>query len=227
MSNVYEIAAEKRERAGKGIARALRREGLVPAVIYGDKKDPEGIALNLGEVKKLFNTGRMMNTLLDIEIDGKKQRAIAHDVQLHPVRDDILHADFLRLGKDAKIAVEVSVTFLNEETCPGLKQGGVLNVVRYSVELNCPADNIPETIELDLAEAEMNDSIHISEVTLPEGVEPVISDRDFTIATIAAPAALKSEESEAVDGEEGEDGETNGEAGAAEESGGEKEGGEE
>ncbi|MGB1464058.1 MAG: 50S ribosomal protein L25, partial [Parvibaculales bacterium] len=148
-------------------------------------------------------------------------------VQLHPVRDDILHADFLRLGKGAKIAVEVSVTFLNEETCPGLKQGGVLNVVRYTVELNCPADNIPETIELDLAEAEMNDSIHISEVTLPEGVEPVISDRDFTIATIAAPAALKSEESEAVDGEEGEDGETEGEAGAAEESGGEEEGGEE
>ena len=188
MSDIYEITAEKRERAGKGIARALRREGLVPAVIYGDKKDPEGITLNLGEVKKLFNTGRMMNTLLDIEIDGKKQRAIARDVQLHPVRDDILHADFLRLGKDAKIAVEVSVTFLNEETCPGLKQGGVLNVVRYSVELNCPADNIPETIELDLAEAEMNDSIHISEVKLPEGVEPVISDRDFTIATIAAPA---------------------------------------
>ena len=119
------------------------------------------------------------------------------------------------------------MTFVNEETCPGLKQGGVLNVVRYTVELNCPADNIPETIELDLAEAEMNDSIHISEVTLPEGVEPVISDRDFTIATIAAPAALKSEESEAVDGEEGEDGETEGEAGAAEESGGEEEGGEE
>ena len=226
MSDVYEIAAEKRERAGKGIARALRREGLVPAVIYGDKKDPEGIALNLGEVKKLFNTGRMMNTLLDVEIDGKKQRAIARDVQLHPVRDDILHADFLRLGKGAKIAVEVSVTFLNEEACPGLKQGGVLNVVRYTVELNCPADNIPETIELDLAEAEMNDSIHISEVTLPEGVEPVISDRDFTIATIAAPAALKSEGSETVDGEEGEDGETEGEAGAAEESG-EEEGGEE
>ena len=171
----------------------MRREGLVPAVIYGDKKDPEGIALNLGEVKKLFNTGRMMNTLLDIEIDGKKQRAIARDVQLHPVRDDIPACRFSAPGKGAKIAVEVSVTFLNEETCSGLKQGGVLNVVRYTVELNCPADNIPETIELDLAEAEMNDSIHISEVTLPEGVEPVISDRDFTIATIAAPAALERE----------------------------------
>jgi len=226
MSDILEITATKRERAGKGVARALRREGLVPAVTYGDKQDPEGITLKMGEVKKLYNTGRMLNTLLEIEIDGKKIRAIARDVQLHPVRDDVLHADFLRLGKGAKIAVEVSVTFLNEETCPGLKQGGVLNVVRYTVELNCPADKIPETIELDLAEAQMNDSLHISEVTLPEGVEPVIDDRDFTIATIAAPAALKSEGSEAAEGEEGEDGAVEGDEGAAGE-GGAEEGGEE
>ena len=201
MSEIFEIAAEKRERAGKGIARALRREGQVPAVIYGDSKDPEGIAVSRKELTKLYNTGRLASTLMDIELDGKKHRVIARDVQLHPVRDDILHADFLRLGKGSKIAVEVSVTFLNEETCPGLKQGGVLNVVRYTVELNCPADNIPETIELDLAEAQMNDSLHISEVALPEGVEPVISDRDFTIATIAAPAALKSESAGADDEE--------------------------
>lgn len=214
MSDIYTITAAKRERAGKGVARALRSEGLVPAVIYGDKKDPEGLSIALGELKKLFNTGKMMSTLLDLEIDGKKQRAIARDVQLHPVRDDILHADFLRLGKGAKIAVEVAVTFLNEETCPGLKRGGVLNVVRYTVELNCPADNIPASIELDLAEADMNDSLHISQVALPEGVEPVISDRDFTIATIAAPAALKSEESGADEAEDGEDieGEEAGEA---------------
>lgn len=221
MSDILEIAAEKRERAGKGIARALRREGQVPAVIYGDSKDPETIAVSRKELTKLFNTGRLTSTLMEIELDGKKQRVIARDVQLHPVRDDILHADFLRLGKGLKIAVEVSVTFLNEETCPGLKQGGVLNVVRYTVELNCPADNIPETIELDLAEAEMNDSLHISQVSLPEGVEPVISDRDFTIATIAAPAALKSEGSSADDEEVGEDGE------AAEATEGGDEGGEE
>ena len=201
MSEIFEIAAEKRERAGKGIARALRREGQVPAVIYGDSKEPEGIAVSRKELTKLYNTGRLASTLMDIELDGKKHRVIARDVQLHPVRDDILHADFLRLGKGSKIAVEVSVTFLNEETCPGLKQGGVLNVVRYTVELNCPADNIPETIELDLAEAQMNDSLHISEVALPEGVEPVISDRDFTIATIAAPASLKSEGANADDEE--------------------------
>ena len=207
MSDIYTITAAKRERAGKGVARALRSEGLVPAVIYGDNKEPEGLSIAIGELKKLFNTGKMMSTLLDLEIDGKKHRAIARDVQLHPVRDDILHADFLRLGKGAKIAVEVAVNFLNEETCPGLKKGGVLNVVRYTVELNCPADNIPASIDLDLAEADMNDSLHISEVALPEGVEPVISDRDFTIATIAAPAALKSEESGAEEGEDGEDAE--------------------
>ena len=202
MSDIYTITASVRERAGKGVARALRSEGLVPAVIYGDNKDPQGLSIAMGELKKLYNTGRMLSTLIDLDVDGKKERAIARDVQLHPVRDDIMHADFLRLGKGAKIAVEVSVNFLNEETCPGLKMGGVLNVVRYTVELNCPADNIPTSIDLDLAEAQMNDSIHISEVNLPDGVEPVISDRDFTIATIAAPAALKSESSEADDADE-------------------------
>lgn len=199
MSDIIVLAAEQRERAGKGVARALRREGLVPAVIYGGKEAPEGISVNSREITKIFNTGRLLSTLIEIEVNGKKQRAIARDVQLHPVRDDILHADFLRLGKDAKIAVEVSVNFLNEETCPGLKMGGVLNVVRYTIELNCPADNIPESIDLDLADAQMNDSIHISEINLPDGVEPVITDRDFTIVTIAAPAALRSEAEEAED----------------------------
>ena len=217
MSDILVLAAEQRERAGKGVARALRREGLVPAVIYGGKEAPEGISVNSRDITKIFNTGRLLSTLIEIEVKGKKQRAIARDVQLHPVRDDILHADFLRLGKDAKIAVEVAVNFLNEETCPGLKMGGVLNVVRYTIELNCPADNIPEAIDLDLAEAQMNDSIHISEVNLPDGVEPVITDRDFTIVTIAAPAALRSEaedeaeaaeaEAEAAEGEAEEGGE--------------------
>ena len=203
MSDILTITAEKRERAGKGIARALRREGRVPAVIYGDSKESEGISMHRNELTKLFNTGRLMSTLLDVDIDGKKHRVITRDVQVHPVTDIVLHADFLRLGKGAKIAVEVPVSFLNEETCPGLKVGGVLNVVRYTVELNCPADNIPASIELDLAEAEMNDSLHISQVALPDGVTPVIDDRDFTIATIAAPAGLKSEAADADEGEEG------------------------
>jgi large subunit ribosomal protein L25 len=219
MSDIIVLAAEQRERAGKGVARALRREGLVPAVIYGGKEAPEGISVNSRDITKIFNTGRLLSTLIEIEVKGKKQRAIARDVQLHPVRDDILHADFLRLGKDAKIAVEVAVNFLNEETCPGLKMGGVLNVVRYTIELNCPADNIPEAIDLDLAEAQMNDSIHISEVNLPDGVEPVITDRDFTIVTIAAPAALRSEAEEAEDEAEAAEGEAEAAEGEAEEGG--------
>ena len=210
MADILSIAAQKRDRAGKGNARSLRGEGRVPAVIYGEKKDPESISIAINDLTKLYKTGRILSTLLDVDIDGKKHRVIARDVQLHPVRDTILHADFLRLGKGAKIAVEVPVRFLNEETCPGLKSGGVLNVVRYTVELNCPADNIPEDIELDLIEASMGDSLHISEVTLPNGCEPVISGRDFTIATIAAPAAIRSdaaEDEEGAEDPEGEEGE--------------------
>ena len=210
MADILSIAAQKRDRAGKGNARSLRGDGRVPAVIYGEKKDPESISIAINDITKLYNTGRILSTLLDVDIDGKKHRVIARDVQLHPVRDTILHADFLRLGKGAKIAVEVPVRFLNEETCPGLKSGGVLNVVRYTVELNCPADNIPEDIELDLIEASMGDSLHISEVTLPNGCEPVISGRDFTIATIAAPAAIRSdaaEDEEGAEDPEGEEGE--------------------
>ena len=210
MADILSIAAQKRDRAGKGNARSLRGEGRVPAVIYGEKKGPESISIAINDITKLYNTGRILSTLLDVDIDGKKHRVIARDVQLHPVRDTILHADFLRLGKGAKIAVEVPVRFLNEETCPGLKSGGVLNVVRYTVELNCPADSIPEDIELDLIEASMGDSLHISEVTLPNGCEPVISDRDFTIATIAAPAAIRSdaaEDEEGAEDPEGEEGE--------------------
>jgi len=218
MSDIISFTAEKRERAGKGVARALRREGLVPAVIYGDNKDPEGISLSRKDFTKLYNTGRLMSTLLDIEVDGKKTRVLTRDLQLHPVRDDIMHADFLRLSKGTKIAVEVQVVFLNEDTCPGLKTGGVLNVVRYSVELNCPADSIPGSIEVDLAEVNMGDSVHISDITLPDGVVPVISDRDFTIATIAVPAGGASDDIES-DGEEGDE-ETSEDAATEDEDGG-------
>ena len=216
MAEVFEINAEKRERDGKGPARALRNIGKIPAVIYGDKKEPESITLEQRDITKLYNSGRLMSTLIQIDLNGKKTRAIARDVQLHPVKDSILHADFLRLGKGAKIAVEIPVNFLNEDTCPGLKQGGVLNVVRYQVELNCPASEIPESIELDLAEANIGDSLHISDVKLPEGVVPTIADRDFTIATIAAPAGLDDTDDEVEDGiesDEGDEGDSNEEGG--------------
>jgi large subunit ribosomal protein L25 len=220
MSDIISFTAEKRERAGKGVARALRREGLVPAVIYGDNKEPEGVSLSRKDFTKLYNTGRLMSTLLDIEVDGKKTRVLTRDLQLHPVRDDIMHADFLRLSKGTKIAVEVQVVFLNEDTCPGLKTGGVLNVVRYTVELNCPADSIPDSIEVDLASVNMGDSVHISDITLPDGVVPVISDRDFTIATIAVPAGGAGDDSE-TDGEEGDEA-TSEDAAAEDEDGGEE-----
>ncbi len=209
MANIQDLAAKKRERAGKGTARAVRKQGRVPAVIYGDKQDPEIISLVKNDITGLYNTGRILNTLLNIDVEGKKQRAIARDVQLDPVKDMILHIDFLRLGKDAKIAVEVTVSFINEESCAGLRAGGVLNVVRHSVELNCPADSIPEKIEVNLEGLELGDSVHISAIALPEGVTPVISDRDFTIATIAAPAGLSGDDDtegadEAADDEDAE-----------------------
>lgn len=199
------LTAQARDRAGKGVARALRREGRVPAVIYGDKKSPDLISLEYKEVIKLWNKGTFLSSLLDLEVDGKAQRVIPRDVQLDPVRDFVIHVDFLRLGKGATIAVEVPVNFVNEEESPGMKRGGALNIVRHEVELNCPAESIPEVIEIDLTGLDIGDSVHISAVKLPDGVTPTITDRDFTIATVAAPAALVSAESEAEDEEGGEE----------------------
>jgi large subunit ribosomal protein L25 len=206
MADNTQLTAQARDRAGKGVARALRREGRVPAVVYGDKKSPDLISLSHNEVTKLWNRGTFMSSLLDLEVDGKTQRVIPRDVQLDPVKDFVTHVDFLRLGKGAKIAVEVPVNFVNDEESPGIKRGGILNVVRHEVELNCPAESIPESIEVDLTGTDIGDSIHISAITLPNGVTPAITDRDFTVATIAAPAALVSEEQEAEEGE-GEEGE--------------------
>jgi large subunit ribosomal protein L25 len=223
MADNSQLTAQARDRAGKGVARALRREGRVPAVVYGDKKSPDLISLAYNEVNRLWNKGSFMSALLDLEVDGKVQRVIPRDVQLDPVKDFVTHVDFLRLGKGAKIAVEVPVNFINEEESPGIKRGGILNIVRHEVELNCPAESIPESIEIDLTGTDIGDSIHISAVKLPDGVTPSITDRDFTIATVAAPAALVSEDNAAEEGE-GEEGE---EAAAAEgegEGGGDSEG---
>lgn len=214
MSQTVNITAASRDRAGKGAARAIRREGRVPGVIYGDKKDPQLVSLEYRELMKQVQTGRFLSTLVDIDVDGTKVRAIPRDVQFDPVRDFIIHVDFLRLGKGAKIAVQVPVHFVNEDASKGLKRGGVLNVVRHEVEVNCPADEIPDGFEINLAGLDIGDSIHASSVTLPEHVTFTITDRDFTIATIAAPSGGAS------GGEEGE-------AEAAEEAEGEEEAGEE
>lgn len=189
-----EFKAERRDRAGKGAARALRRAGRVPAVIYGDKKDPISISLPYKETEMAIQAGGFLSHILTIDVDGDKVQVIPRDYQLDVVRDFPMHVDFLRVSSTTKITVGVHVEFLNEETCPGLKRGGALNIVRRDIEVECPATSIPEAIEVDLAEADIGDSIHISAVQLPDGVVPTITDRDFTIATIAAPAGYNDDE---------------------------------
>ena len=205
-----QIEATARPRAGKGAARAVRREGKVPAVIYGDKKPPETIALDANELKKIYQSGGFLSTVYEITVDGAKQRVLPRDLQLDPVKDYIVHVDFLRIGRGASVTVEVAVEFINDETCPGLKRGGVLNIVRHAVELQCPADAIPDHLIVDLASFDIGDSINISAVTLPANVTPTSTDRDFTIATIAGAMA-----EEPAEGEEAEEEAPAGEAEAA------------
>jgi large subunit ribosomal protein L25 len=202
MSDALTLPAEARERAGKGASRVLRREGRVPAVIYGGKEEPTPIHVEAKELVRQLGTGHFMNSIIMIEVGGGKAvRAIPKDVAFDPVTDRPIHADFLRLSKDSKIQVAVPVIFANEEDSPGLKKGGVLNVVRHELELICESDKIPDDITIDVTGKDIGDSIHISEVKLPEGAESAITDRDFTIATLVAPSALKRSESEAEDGE--------------------------
>ncbi|MBO6757423.1 MAG: 50S ribosomal protein L25/general stress protein Ctc [Roseibium sp.] len=200
MAASYELKASARDRVGKGAARALRREGLLPAVIYGDKKPALPISVPVKETTLTLHKGGFLTHLGTIDVDGEKHQVIAKDYQLHPVRDDVLHVDFLRVSKGATLTLEVPVQFLNDEICPGIKKGGVLNVVRHAVELIVPADSIPESLKLDLSNADLGDALKISNVDLPANCQPTITDRDFTIATIAAPAGLK--EAEEADGEE-------------------------
>lgn len=194
MARIVQLKAAGRDRAGKGAARAVRREGLVPGVVYGDKQEPQLISLGYVEMFQQVKTGRFLSTLVDLEVDGTTVRTIPRAVQFDPVRDFIIHADFLRLGAGARITVEVMVRFRNADTSPGIKRGGVLNVVRHEIELSCPADAIPEEIVVDLAGLDIGDAVHISHITLPEGSTPTITDRDFTIATLVAPSALKKAE---------------------------------
>ncbi|MBW6423006.1 50S ribosomal protein L25/general stress protein Ctc [Rhizobium sp. XQZ8] len=191
----YELKAEARERVGKGSSRELRRNGLIPAVIYGDKQAPISIALSTNEVTKRIHAGGFMTTVATIDVDGQKIQVLPKDYQLDPVRDFTMHVDFLRVSGDSEVSVEVPVHFVNEDKS-AIKIGGVLNVVRHEVELYCPASDIPEFITVDLAGAKIGDSLHISAVKLPKGVRPVIGDRDFTIATIVAPAAGVDEAAE-------------------------------
>ena len=200
MSDALTLPAETRERAGKGASRVLRREGRVPAVIYGGKEQPLPIHVEAKELVRQLGSGHFMNSIVMIDVGGKSVRTLPKDVAFHPVSDRPLHVDFLRLAKNAKVEVAVPVVFVNEEASPGLKKGGVLNVVRHELELVCEADKIPSEINIDVTGLDVGDSIHISNVTLPEGSESAITDRDFTIATVVAPSAMKRDVAE--EGEE-------------------------
>ena len=204
MSEVLELAAEARDRAGKGASRALRREGRVPAVIYGNNEDPQMVHVEEKILNKLLHTGHFFNSVVMVEVGGKKVRTLPKDVAFHPVSDRPLHADFLRVSEHATVRVNVPVSFVNEAAAPGIKRGGVLNVVRHEVELICDAAEIPDDVQVDLTGFDVGDSIHISAVTLPKGAKPTIEDRDFTIATIVAPSALKSREGDNETSAEGE-----------------------
>ena len=199
MSDANKLEAQARDRVGKGAARELRRNAMVPAVIYGDKKPPLGIALSHKEVTMRVHGGGFMTNILSIDVDGETHQVLPKDYQLHPVTDQVMRVDLLRVSRRTVVTVEIPVNFINEDTCPGLKAGGVLNVVRHTVEVNVPATSIPEGFEIDLEPFNVGDSINISAVDLPEDVEPAITDRDFTIATIATPAALRSESDDDAD----------------------------
>lgn len=201
MSQALSLKAELRTGAGKGVARAARREGHVPAVIYGAKKEPTLINVPENELWKLLKTGFFMNSMVELQIDGSVERTLPRDVQFHPVTDRPLHVDFLRVSANTSVTVAVPVRFEDEALSPGLKRGGVLNIVRHEVELVCPADRIPDELIISLEGLDINDSLHLSSLKLAEGVTTLIQDRDATIATLVAPSGMKSEEA-AGEGEE-------------------------
>ncbi len=206
MAVVETVPASPRDGVGKGSARQARRDGQVPAVIYGNKEEPVLLTLERRVLIKELDNPQFFIQLIDVEVDGAKHRVLPRDVQFHPVSDTPMHVDFLRFDPKRKISANVPVVFEGEDESPGLKSGGVLNIVRYEVEVLCTADNIPPELILQLAGLDVGDSMHASAVTLPTGVEFAITDRDFTIATIAAPT-IAVEPAAGEEGEEGEEGE--------------------
>lgn len=201
MADEHTISVELRDRVGKGSARAIRRQGLVPGIIYGDKRSPQPVTVTRQELDRVLHTGAFFNTLFDLKAGSETQRVLPRDVQFDVVSEVPLHVDFLRVSKDAVIDIDVPVEFVDEDDCPGLRRGGVLNVVRHEIEVHCRADAIPEQILASLKGLDIGDSLHISAIPLPDGVRPTISDRDFTVATIAAPTVTPVEEEEAAEGE--------------------------
>ena len=204
MSEQLTLPAETRDRAGKGASRALRREGRVPAVVYGANQEPLGIHVEEKLLAKMLSTGHFMNTVVMIDAGGQQTRTLPKDVQFHPVTSRPTHVDFLRIGEHSKVTVAVPVRFVDEEQSAGISRGGVLNVVRHELELVCDAAEIPDEVVISLAGLDVGDSLHISAVQLPQGAESAITDRDFTIATVVAPSALRSEEGDSQTDADGE-----------------------
>jgi len=224
MSDQLTLPAEARDRAGKGASRALRRDGRVPAVVYGEKKEPLSIHVEEKLLTKMLHTGHFMNSVVMIDFKGKPHRTLPKAVDFHPVTSRPIHVDFLRIGEHTKVHVAVPMRFDNEEASPGLKRGGVLNIVVHDLALVCDASEIPDEIHVDLTGLEIGDTLHISQIKLPKGAKAANADDDFTVATIVAPSAMKAEEEETAtaEGEVPIVGEEEAEA-----EGGEAEGGEE
>src|SRR5829696_4211973 len=193
MSDIKQITAVARDRAGKGAARAVRRQGQVPAVIYGGGQAAEAIALEFNQTKQLIFAGHFLTTVFEIEVDGKKTRAIPRDYQLDPVRDFPVHVDFLRLSKGQSIKVVVPVHVVGQDKCPGVKRGGTLQIVEHSVELLVPSDAIPDFIEASVADLDIGSSIHLADVSLPNGAKAT-STENVTLVTVVAPSGMTEEE---------------------------------
>lgn len=193
MPEITNLSAAPRARAGKGAARATRRAGRVPGIIYGGDKEPVLISLEPRQLSRLLASRSFFATLVDVEVDGVVHRTLPREVQRHPVTDAPLHLDLMRVGGTTRVTVTVPVVFANPETSPGLRRGGILNIVRHGIELSCPVDGIPDQLVVELNGLEIGDSIHISRVPIPEGCRATITERDFTIASIAASSAVREE----------------------------------
>jgi large subunit ribosomal protein L25 len=215
MAEVTRFETLPREVGTKGAVRSLRRSGRVPGVVYGAKQAQELISLEARILRRALRNPRFASTLCTLELNGGAVQALPREVQKDPVSDEPIHIDFIRIAKGARVTVTVPVHFSGEEESQGLRRGGVLNVVRREIELTCPADAIPEEVTLDLSGADINDSLHISQVRLPANVEVTITGRDFTVASIAPPsltpeeedAAAEAAEAEAAEAPEGEEAE--------------------
>jgi len=217
MADTSTLNVQSRERAGRGAARAIRRAGLVPGIIYGDRKEPTLISVDPRDLLTQMTQQGFNTRIFEIDVGGNKHRAMAQEVQIHPVKDVPIHVDFRRIGKDTVVTVSVPVRFINEEEAPGITVGGVLNVVRHEIEVRGRPDDLPDVLVVDLTGMEIGDSVHMSAISLPDGITPIISDRDFTVCTVAPPTIMAVEE-EVDETEEGEEGEViEGEEGAEDE----------